>query len=116
MCDWRQGQSTACMCVCVRASAYMRASEAALARRNVCIQVWVYVLSKSIMPFQRYSQGVPSATNAVPDHGVNNLIFNAAVHYAERLHMNHQHPLTQCGTHGEGWRKVRSGAQFRSSV
>ncbi|TNN82371.1 hypothetical protein EYF80_007492 [Liparis tanakae] len=28
-----------------------------------------------------HTEGVPSATNAVPDPGVNNLIFNAAVHY-----------------------------------
>ncbi|KAI9530646.1 hypothetical protein NQZ68_000136 [Dissostichus eleginoides] len=63
---------------------------------------WVYVLTKSIMPFQQYSEGVPSATNAVPDHGVNNLIFNVAVHYAERSHMFHQHPLTQCGADREG--------------
>lgn len=68
----------------------------------VCVQVWVYVLSKSIMPFQHYSQGVPSATNAVPDHGVNNLIFNAGVHYAKRSHMEQQHPLTECGTDTEG--------------
>lgn len=63
----------------------------------VCIHVcvWVYVLSKSIIPFQHYSEGVPSATNAVPYQGVNNLIFNAAVHYAEeRSHMYHQHPLS----------------------
>lgn len=54
------------------------------------------------MPFQHSSEGVPSAANAVPDHGVNNLIFNALVHYTERLHMHHQHPLTQCGTGRDG--------------
>lgn len=84
----RQGQTTECvhapehqprLCACV----YSKCG-------NVCpcVPVWVYVLSKSIMLFQQYSEGVPSATNAVPDHGVNNLIFNAALHYAERSHMS----------------------------
>ena len=41
---------------------------------QVSVQMWVYVLSESIMPFQHYREGVPSATNVVPDHGVNNLI------------------------------------------
>lgn len=71
------------------------------------------MLSKSIMPFQHYSEGAPSATNGVPDHGVNNLIFNVAVHYAERSHMYHQHPLTQCGTDREG-EEVNTGAYFTS--
>ena len=60
--------------------------------------MWVYVLSKSIMLFQQYSEEVPTATNAVPDHSVNNLIFNAAVHYAERSHMFWQQQLTKSGT------------------
>lgn len=83
----------------------------------LCVQVWVYVLSKSIMPFQHYSEGVPGATNAVPDHGVNNLIFNAIVHYTERSHMYHQLPLTQCGTDSAGEDEngeVNSGARFNS--
>lgn len=85
----------------------------------LCVQVWVYVLSKSIMPFQHYSEGVPSATNAVPDHGVNNLIFNAAVHYAERSRMFYQHPLARSGTDREGedeegLLEVNSGAYFSS--
>lgn len=69
------------------------------------------------MPFQHYSEGVPSATNAVPDHGVNNLIFNAPVHYTERLHMYHQHPLTQCGTDrdGEDENRLVSGCKQWSS-
>lgn len=71
------------------------------------------------MPFQHYSEGAPSATNAVPDHGVNNLIFNAAVHYPERSHMFSQHPLTQCGTvrdgeDEEGLIEVNSGAYCSS--
>lgn len=62
---------------------------------------------------------MPSATNAVPDHGVNNLIFNAAVHYAERSHIFYQHPLTQCGTDREGedeegLLEVNRGAHFSS--
>lgn len=38
---------------------------------------------------------VPAATNAVPDHGVNSLIFNAALHYAERSRLFQQHPLAR---------------------
>lgn len=64
------------------------------------------------MPLQHYSEGAPGATNAVPDHGVNSLIFNAGVHYDERSHMYYRHLLTQCGTDMEGvmrrgwWRPV----------
>lgn len=42
---------------------------------------------------------MPSATNAVPDHGVNSLIFNAAVHYAERTHVFKTQSLS--GTDGK---------------
>lgn len=41
------------------------------------------------------SEEVPAATNAVPDHGVNSLIFNAALHYAERSRLLQRHPLAR---------------------
>lgn len=46
---------------------------------------------------------VPAATNAVPDHGVNSLIFNAALHYAQRTRLFQRHPLT--------WRRRRGGKE-----
>lgn len=75
MYELRRGQKMAYLCV--------RVNHLRLCR---CVCVCVYLLSKSIMPFRHYGEGVLSATNAVPDHSVNSLIFNAAVHYAERSH------------------------------
>lgn len=117
MCEQRQGQTIACACASVHAPKHHLRLCVYSIGGKMCVQMWVYVLSKSIMPSQHYSEGAPSATNAVPDHGVNNLIFNAGVHYAERSHMYHQHPLTQCGTDREGedeegLAEVNSGAYF----
>lgn len=47
------------------------------------------------------SEEGPAATNAVPDHGVNSLIFNAALHYAESAPLFQWHPLTRHRRRGE---------------
>lgn len=54
------------------------------------------------------SEEVPAANNAVPDHGVNSLIFNAALHYVERSRLFQRHPLAR--------RRIRRGNDRKTLV
>lgn len=83
------------------------------ARLSACA-CYVGVCVKSMMPLQRYS----GTANAVPDHGVNNLIFNDALHYAKRSHvfLPQRDPPKHASTHSvtvSVWREMVVGGSLQ---